>query len=839
MKITDCQRCPLWSGSGHCISGTGTTKSGIVVIAESPGRLEVHQETEDIPLIGESGAIFNWATNKAGLTKSGRRDSAFYLTNAVKCFPSTTSDTTNPVEVKVDLIKGCRHWLVKELKHIKPKLILTMGGPALKSVSGNYSNNIEAARGFWYWSSEFNCYYLPTIHPASVLRSWGKTSSFCKDIERFTSAVKTGVPKPQVGKKYTVLKKLSQVETLFKFLKKTGRVAWDVEATSTEFWDPKVELLGIGFCWREGSAAYVPVVGEDCCQIWTDSESRRIFTLFKEFFEDRNVLKDGQNTKFDINWMRRHDIKVRGVDWDTMQYHHLLDENTPANLTYMTTYYDLNFPPYESEIKPYIKKENDKKTYRHVPTDLLGKYCCADCDAVFRISKIQRGAKYKQFQELYYDLGVSSSRFAAEIEWNGVLIDVERITELENEYQKQIDVKNKELSDLLKRKNFNVKSNPQMQDVLYGEGPTSLNLKVVFKTKKGNPSTDATAFERLRRNYANRKKVIKVLKLISEVRTMRTMKSTYLTGFLKLVDSANRVHTSYLTAGPVTGRLASVSPNLQNIPRNPIFRSLFIAAAGRKFTAADYSQIEARMLAWLAIEEILIKKFGEPDFDPHYYNSSVVRRKSIDQVTKEERSTDKAVTFGMNYGRSAKSISEEYDLPLKFVEDFISSYFREFKKISKWRELQVQTAKEKGYLANNDGRYRRFDAFDWIYGSEMEEVTRLRKDIGESNWLLSGIIGNMSRQAINFPIQSHSWAIMVRATKRVLNRIKKEGLDAKLVLTVHDMLGTDSKNEDTPALEIILKEEMPVIRKRRNKRTGEVLQMCFGIDYEVAQCWVQ
>jgi DNA polymerase-1 len=289
------------------------------------------------------------------------------------------------------------------------------------------------------------------------------------------------------------------------------------------------------------------------------------------------------------------------------------------------------------------------------------------------------------------------------MEQKGVLIDVSRIKEMEGEYQKKIDAVNIKLSRSVKRDYFNVASNPQVQAVLFGDEPGCLKLRSNKKTKTGKWSTDKDSFEYMKRKYARKKRVITVLSMIQEVRRMRKMKSTYLTGFIKLVDELNRIHTSYLSTGTVTGRLASEGPNLQNIPKDPIFRSLFIAGPGRKLIAADYSQIEARLLAWLAVELDLIQLFADTNFDPHYYNSSIFRQKPISEVTKEERSIDKAVTFGINYGRSAKSIADEYELDLDFVKGHIAQFFQTFRKIKAWRNRQITVSKKQGWIENKSG----------------------------------------------------------------------------------------------------------------------------------------
>jgi DNA polymerase-1 len=439
------------------------------------------------------------------------------------------------------------------------------------------------------------------------------------------------------------------------------------------------------------------------------------------------------------------------------------------------------------------------------------------------------------------------SKSAASMEWSGVLIDVARIKDMEKEYDKKIAEVNTRLSALVKMEYFNVNSAPQMQKVLFGKEKGCLNLSEhkklkgkLKRTKKGNLSTDKDTFELIRRIVTG-KRVLKVLDLIQEVRTMRKMRSTYLTGFRKIVDPNNRVHTSYLTTGTVTGRYASEGPNLQNIPRDPIFRSLFIAGPGRKMIPADYSQIEARLIAWLANEVKYIEKFADPKFDPHYFNSSIVRKKPMEDVTKEERSYDKAVTFGLNYGRSNRSIAETYDLPQEFVDNFVREYFKGLPRIKRWRDKQISISKirrENGsyYLQSNVGRRRHFFAYEWMFSEEMQAVKRRKRSIGDFNeFSLDFLTGTMERQAINFPIQSYASDLLSKATAKVRKRLKKDKLDAFLVLSVHDMIAIDGSEQDIEKAAKILDEEMPFTKSRG----GGKLKLHFPADYEITDHWVQ
>jgi DNA polymerase-1 len=723
--------------------------------------------------------------------------------------------------------------------------MLILGSPAIQQFTKDYKTGILEQRGFWNYSEEFECWYYPTIHPANIVRNWQNTSSFYRDIERFTDGCTNGIPKQKLGSNYRIITDLDGVKNLFRTLHSRKRVAWDLETSSLNFWDKEERILGISFCWKIGHAAYIPLYGPEFSDIWSPKQLKIVRRYIKKFLEDPTIIKDGQNTKFDINWERREGVTVRRIGWDTMQNHALIDENTPANLTYLTTYYDLNFPRYENELKPHKVKRKGKDSYWMVPVKVLGKYACADVDGVYRIRRKQLKILDKKERSFYRRYPRKISKFAAEMEFRGALIDIPRIREMEIEYDKKVGKVNDNLSRIVKRDYFNVQSNPQMQEVLYAKKPKGLGLKTKRKTKSGSFSTDKDTFDELERNYAKNAKVVKVLNLVKEVRSMRKMKSTYLTGFRKIVDDNNRVHSSYLTTGTVTGRMASEAPNLQNIPRDKIFRSLFIAGPGRKLISADYSQIEARLMAFLAGETVLIDRFKDPKFDPHRLNSSIVRGKPEDEITKEERSVDKAVTFGINYGRSEKSIAEMYQLELSYVEQFVRNYFKTFSKIAAFRKRCAAKAREDGYLKNALGRKRHFMAWEWLDSEEYDQVKEYEeyckqkyagayntvKNMSRRNRLI--MMGNMDRQAINYPIQSYAWFLLVRYADRLLKAIAREELDAFLVLSVHDANIIEAADSDVKRVEELVNQYMPFTLT--NKRKG--YEMHFPIDYDISDCW--
>ena len=875
----NCVKCKfggkLENGEPKFVAGRGNAHAEIMVITDYPDKLGsyIHE-----PLADEAGAAIDWMMFDAGVIErnvskhktldkwraQGKRYENVYYTSALKCFPSTGKFLTAS-NISGEERNACRHHhLQKEIRAVRPKFILTIGNEALKIVRNDHAANAMNDRGFWEWNEEFDCYVFPIPTHFSLTTAWEVTSALHREIMQFGRDVKNGIPEYKLGHNYGTLSKMATIRKFMKFLHKRKRVAFDFETSSLRYWDMKEEPLGISFCWKKGCARYIPFVGQDRVEVWSSKERQELRQLMQEFFENTpNIKKDGQNMKFDINWL--HHIGIHngtGFDWDTMQFHHLIDENTPSNLTYLTCYYALHFPHYDQEILPYIRFKGSKKDktyekdYSGIPVSLMSKYGCADVDAVWRIRTIQQKHATERQRKLYYNVSTPLSIFTRSIERRGVAINLEAIDKLEGEYDLKIDKKKKELSVYVNEKNFNCNSNPQMQKLLFDK----LKLYTPFKTKTGKPSIAADSFERMERLSGNKvlpvgnKKNIKVkvlFKKIVELRTMGKMKSTYLTGMRLIVDDKGRVHTSYLTTGTVTGRSSSRNPNLQNIPRDPIFRSLFIAGPHRYLIPADYSQIEARLLPFLAKEVAYILKFSEPGFDPHTYNSSVVRGIMMEDVTKEQRSHDKAVTFGINYGRSAKSIADEYELDVEAVKDIMNGFFEGNPKIKSYRqdrvlESQNKLAMCKGrtdyYVENPLGRRRHFSIYKWIDQPELKAVTSLRglqddEEIVFKGPAYIGLKGNAERQAINFPIQSYASDILTMASYRIYKRCRVEGIDAYLLLTVHDMIALDTHESCKDQAMRILNEEMPVTKKF--KLDGETISLHFPIDAELTPHWVQ
>lgn len=828
-----CKKC-LFQGKRKFLRSKGNVNADLFIVGESPGKLELILNE---PFVGEAGGLLNWFLKKSKIIKNEEdRYKNIFMSNAIKCYPTVGSTENDKYNISVSVIDMCRSlFLKKSIEKVKPKIILCLGSVAFKSVLKDYKISIKDNRGFWIWSEEFKSWIIGTYHPAKVLTSWGDTSSVLKDFEKVKYALDHGVPEQKVGTNYTLINSFKEVPKLFKRLGKQKRVTFDIESTSTRFWMSSEEILGFSFSWKEGQGIWLPLrkSGEfKNRKLWKKTESVRILNYLKEFLENKKIKKDGANIKFDINWCRSIKINPKGIDWDIMMFHHLIDENTPSNLTYLTTYYNLNFPRYANLIGPYIRKHPSiikSKTYEFIPQKILGFYGCADVDATFRISEIQRKLADKRQLKLYRTQSIPLSKTCQIMEEKGVLIDIDKIDKTSLEYDKEIMKEEKHLFHISKVSSINVNSPPQVSSLLYEK----LKFPVLQKTKTGNPSTGKEVLQMLILKTKSKKKR-KILNFISNIRTMKKLKSTYLEGFKILVDNKDRVHTNYLTIGTVTGRISSTNPNLLNIPRNPLFRSIFISGKNRRVVVADYSQIEDRIMAFYAGETDLLKLYEDAEFDPHTITSSMIRKIPLEKVTKEQRSFDKAVKFGLNYGRSEKSIANTYNLDIEEVEEFVSTYFDTYKQIYKFRQKCIRLSKANGYLKTPSGRIRHFTGYEWLYSEEMNNVMLRREDTGTSNYIIQSIIGNMERQALNFKIQSFAFDLLIAAMTKIRLKLKSRFPKSFLVMQVYDMVLVDCPKTDAKEIKKLV---IDCMTKTLTKKNG--VSVTLPVDCEVSKCWIQ
>ncbi len=533
-------------------------------------------------------------------------------------------------------------------------------------------------------------------------------------------------------------------------------IAFDTETTSVDY--VEAELVGVSFAVTEGEAAYVPVAHsyENAPeQLSLDT----VLGKLKPLLEDPAVRKVGQNLKYDMSVLAKYGIEMRGIAFDTMLESYVLNSVASRhNLDDLALkYLGLTTIHFED----IAGKGAKQVTFDKVPLEEASRYAAEDADIALRLHgaiwpKLSGDNRLKSvFEEIELPLVPVLSK----IERNGVLLDQSLLNQQSKELAARMETLKQE-AYALAGEEFNLGSPKQLQTILFEK----LELPVLRKTAKGAASTAENVLQELALDYP-------LPKVIMEYRALSKLKSTYTDQLPKQVhESTGRVHTSYHQAVTATGRLSSQDPNLQNIPirteEGRRVRKAFIAPDGYQLLAADYSQIELRIMAHLSADKTLTQAFRENE-DIHRVTASEVFSVDRDQVKDFQRRSAKAINFGLIYGMSAFGLARQLGIPRGDAQDYIDRYFERYPGVHDYMESTRKLAADQGFV-------------ETIYGRRL-----YLPDINASNYQRRQAA---ERTAINAPMQGSAADIIKRAMLAVDDWLTESGLDAKVIMQVHDEL---------------------------------------------------
>ena len=532
--------------------------------------------------------------------------------------------------------------------------------------------------------------------------------------------------------------------------------AFDTETTSLDY--SSAQIVGISFAVTPGSAAYVPLAHDypDAPEQLNRSE---VLEQLRPLLENPLKTKLGQNLKYDSHVLANHGISLQGIAHDTMLESYIVNSTaTKHNMDDLAkTYLGVTTIQYEDVAGKGVKQI----PFQQVPLEQAAPYAAEDADITLRLHHILL-AKLKQIPSLlalYSDLEIPLIGVLGRIESQGVLIDSEMLAQQSLELASHINALEHQAHDLAGRV-FNLGSPKQIQEILYDEQ----KLPILKKTPKGQPSTEESVLQELALSYP-------LPKLILDHRSLSKLKSTYTDKLPEQVDPyTGRVHTSYHQAVAATGRLSSSNPNLQNIPIRSAegrkIRQAFIAPSGYKIVAADYSQIELRIMAHLSADEGLLKAFSA-GLDVHTATAAEVFGVPLDQVTTDLRRSAKAINFGLIYGMSAFGLAQQLDLSRGQAQAYIDLYFTRYPGVKNYMETIRALAHEQGYVETLFGRR--------LYLPEISSRNAARRQYAE-------------RTAINAPMQGTAADIIKRAMLSTDQWLCSEKPDAKMIMQVHDEL---------------------------------------------------
>ncbi|KOY62197.1 DNA polymerase I [Photorhabdus heterorhabditis] len=575
----------------------------------------------------------------------------------------------------------------------------------------------------------------------------------------------------------TILNQKSFDEWIEK-LKRASVFAFDTETDSLD--TLTANLVGMSFAITAGDAAYLPL-GHDYLGAPEQLDRDAVLAALKPLLEDSNLLKIGQNIKFDRGVLVRYGIELQGIAYDTMLESYVLNSVAGMGRHDMDSLAERHLNHKTTTFEEIAGKGKNQLTFNQVPVEQAAMYAAEDADVTLLLHQAMwpQLQKAPTLEKVFLKTEMPLVMVLSRMERTGVLIDSNILAEHSKEITIRLDELEKEAHELAGEV-FNLASPKQLQAILFEK----LHLPVVKKTPGGAPSTNEEVLEELADNHA-------LPKVILEHRGLAKLKSTYTDKLPQMVHPlTKRVHTSYHQAVTATGRLSSRDPNLQNIPvRNEEgrrIRQAFVAPEGYRIMAADYSQIELRIMAHLSQDQGLLKAFAEGQ-DIHRATAAEVFGLPLEQVTSEQRRSAKAINFGLIYGMSAFGLSRQLGIPRGEAQRYMELYFERYPGVLAYMERTREQAEEQGYIETLDGRR--------LYLADIKSRNGMRRKAAE-------------REAINAPMQGTAADIIKKAMIAVDNWIISEKPKVRMIMQVHDELVFEVHESELESAEQKIRELM-------------------------------
>ncbi|MBQ7310263.1 MAG: DNA polymerase I [Alistipes sp.] len=573
-------------------------------------------------------------------------------------------------------------------------------------------------------------------------------------------------------------------------------VCFDIETSGLDIFTSRI--VGISLAIEPHKAWYIPfTIGSD-----RNALESSYAEVLRPLFESEKIAKVGQNMKFDILFLRTLGIEVRGEKWDTMLLHYLLDPEARHNMDALSERY-LNYSPIS--IQTLIGKGREQMTMDMVGLQPISEYGCEDADITLQLYYILREKVESQsLMRLYHDIEEPMIAVLADMEWNGVKIDSQRLREYSATLTMQLRELEQRICQMADTPGLNVNSGRQIGELLFAK------MRIADKPKMTKTKQFCTDEEYLK-GFAAEHEIVRV---ILEYRGVKKLLSTYIDALPELVNPVTgHIHTSYNQAVTATGRLSSSNPNLQNIPvrdaiGRPIREAFIPSREDGLLLSADYSQVELRLMAHLSGDESLCEAFRNGE-DIHAATAAKIFGKAIDEVTTEERRRAKTANFGIIYGISPFGLAQRLDIPRSEAKALIDGYFASYPKVKQYMERTIAGAVQSGWVETIFARRRYLEGID-----SRNANTRALAE----------------RNAINAPIQGSAADIMKIAMVGVYRAFKEQGIRSKLILQVHDEIVVDLVPAEREAVESIVREQMEGAAK---------LSIPLVVDIGVGKNWLE
>ena len=587
--------------------------------------------------------------------------------------------------------------------------------------------------------------------------------------------------------KYHIVRTADELRALVERLAKAEEVCFDTETTGLDFFNDR--LVGMSFAVEPHEAWYVA---------WQSEFAQ----IIRPLMENEHIAKIGQNIKFDVMMLRAAGIEVRGMKYDTMILHYLLDPESRHNMNVLAQRY-LNYSPIE--IETLIGRGAKQLTMDLIAVDRVAEYAAEDADITLQLKRaLWPKVCAEGLQYLYAQIEEPMIDVLADMEWTGVRIDSESLAKYNIELQKELTDLEWKIRELADEPTLNVNSSRQLGEVLFAK------LRIDPKprmTKTKQFRTDEEYIQSLASRHP-------IVGLILEYRGVKKLLSTYVEALPALINRrTGHIHTSYNQAVTATGRLSSANPNLQNIPirdeRGRRIRAAFIPSdSDHLLLSADYSQVELRLMAHLSDDESLIEAFREGQ-DIHSATAARLFHSDIESVTTEQRRRAKTANFGIIYGISAFGLAQRLDISRTEAKEIIEGYFASYPKVKEYMDRAAEQARNEGFVSTIFGRRRYLN------------------DINSRNAVARGVA---ERNAINAPIQGSAADIMKLAMVEMYRKMRAAGLRSRMILQVHDEIVIDLYRPEQEQVAQIVVEAMERAAK---------LSVPLTVDYGVGENWLE
>ena len=603
-------------------------------------------------------------------------------------------------------------------------------------------------------------------NPTGELDLFGAQPSDVQDEQKNTSfeTIKT------VSHTYKLIETEGDARNLYDYLITKQILSLDTETTSTSAID--AELVGLSFAVEEKEAFYVAIPANR-------EEALKFVNIFKPLYENPEILKVGQNIKYDYEVLMNYGVEIQGKMFDTMLAHYIIQPELYHNMDYLAEVF-LNYQTVHIEELIGPKGKNQKSMRDLAPSEVY-EYAAEDADITLRLKNVlEPKLKEIECEDLFWNVEMPLVPVLAHMEMNGVCIDTDTLKETSNNLTNRLAEIEHHIYELA-GESFNISSPRQVGEILFGK------MKIVEKPKKTKTGQYVTSEEVLQQLRSKSPIIDEIL----NYRGLKKLLSTYIDALPKLINPrTGHIHASFNQAVTATGRLSSSDPNLQNIPvrddDGKEIRRCFIPEPGCLFFSADYSQIELRIMAHLSEDANMVEAFREGS-DIHAATAAKIWHEDIKDVTGAQRKKAKTANFGIIYGITTFGLAQRMNIENKEAKQIIEDYFRTFPGVQAYMEKSKEMARAKGYA---------------------ETLFHRRRYLPDINSKNGTVRGFAERNAINAPIQGSEADIIKVAMVRIFNRFRKEGIRSKMIIQVHDELNFSVYPEEKKQVEKIVVEEM-------------------------------